>query len=486
MKSKYYILAIGLLLSFRPYWVFSQPAPTIWVTGTEVDNGEPGYGNAFIHFGENGPEVIQKDLGMRFESTVATMTDSSGNLLFYTNGCFIANGSGDMIENGDGLNPGQIHNWTCATEGYISPSGAVAVLSPERAGLYYLFHIGVAYTSGSDLDYGPFYYTVIDMEANGGAGKVLSKNNILVAGTDLGPFSVTRHANGRDWWAVIPEAGSNRYHKTLLTASGMRAPTVQAIGTSINCRSMGASVFSLDGTRFARQKNCGLQTFRFDRCSGELSEPLAFPFGQRAFGGGGVQFSPDGNKVFTNLQIYIMGADLTQSQPVLDTVVSVFDLLGNNLHQMQYGPDGKIYFSTMAREAFMHVIDAPDSATLVVQQRGLKLPVYQMRTLPNLPNYALGRQSDVLCPDPYAGFNFQATTLLSPNPTNDYVVVRNPDQEMIQCTIYNMAGQLLSTRRFAPANIVQLTLGEYPSGAYYLIVNSINGERAEFKVVVTR
>jgi hypothetical protein len=36
------------------------------------------------------------------------MPDSLGNILFYTNGCYVANVQGDTMANGAGLNPGEM------------------------------------------------------------------------------------------------------------------------------------------------------------------------------------------------------------------------------------------------------------------------------------------------------------------------------------------------------------------------------------------
>ena len=57
---------------------------------------------------------------MNFESTMAVMPDTLGNILFYTNGCHIANALGDTMPNGAGINPGEMYDWTCPTSGYAS------------------------------------------------------------------------------------------------------------------------------------------------------------------------------------------------------------------------------------------------------------------------------------------------------------------------------------------------------------------------------
>jgi hypothetical protein len=67
--------------------------------------------------------------------------------------------------------------------------------------------MGVRYNPEKKLTYGPFYYSIIDMEMDGGNGAVLSSNNILSDG-HLEPFTAVRHGNGRDWWLVFPEYGT--------------------------------------------------------------------------------------------------------------------------------------------------------------------------------------------------------------------------------------------------------------------------------------
>ena len=47
---------------------------------------------------------------MEFYATNAVMSDKSGNLLFYTNGVYIANVNNDTMLNGAGLNPGPFTN----------------------------------------------------------------------------------------------------------------------------------------------------------------------------------------------------------------------------------------------------------------------------------------------------------------------------------------------------------------------------------------
>jgi len=133
-----------LLIFFLPALLWSQTYPDArWVGGFEENPGVPGYANYMIRFTPIGPQVDTVDWGMKFESTVASFTDSTGKLLFFTNGCSVADGQGKVLADGDGLNPGELHDQVCDKVGYIAPKGAMVLPSPGHPGLYYLFHLGV-------------------------------------------------------------------------------------------------------------------------------------------------------------------------------------------------------------------------------------------------------------------------------------------------------------------------------------------------------
>ena len=76
----------------------------IWVLGYDVDVSTPeGQGNLFDFNGDTlEVSFLVKDMNIDF--THASIADTAGNLLFYTNGCYIADASHEMMENGDEIN----------------------------------------------------------------------------------------------------------------------------------------------------------------------------------------------------------------------------------------------------------------------------------------------------------------------------------------------------------------------------------------------
>ena len=472
--NKRYINVIAFLL---PAFLPGQVLPDqVWLLGTTGPPGQSGYGNAIMRFEHDQVSVTKTDLFMNFESTMAAMPDSLGNILFYTNGCHIANSSGDTIVNGSGLNPGEMADWTCPSSGYASPLGAMALPMPGSQRLYYLFHMGVKYSPERKLSYGPFYYSVVDMAMEGGKGAVVSKNNVVSDG-NFEPFVAVRHGNGRDWWLVFPEYGTNKYHKILFSAQGLQSTEIQVIGNALSCRYIGSSAFSPNGIRYARQQHCGIVTMDFDRCSGQFSNDRTIAMPLRAILGGGVAFSKDGNKLLVSTQVSIQEADLTLAVPVLDTVVGTADIAGASLLLLQYGANGKIYGSNLGRTKAYHVINTPNEPAIGFQQRGLPFAVYTVRTLPNYPNYRLYDVPGSLCDT--LGINTPMVNTQAPA-AQDIELWPNPTQGMLtlrttslieKVEVFDALGrQFINILPTKTTGDIDLDVSQLPTGLYFMSI----------------
>ena len=469
MRILYLILGLPLVLS-------AQILPDqVWLIGTNDLPGQPGYGNAVLKFESGQVSATTANLRMNFESTMAVMPDSLGNILFYTNGCHIANNSGDTMANGAGLNPGEMADWTCPTSGYASPMGAMALQVPGSQHLYYLFHMGVKYSPERKLSYGPFYFSMVDMALDGGKGAVVSKNKVVAEG-DFEPFSAVRHGNGRDWWLVFPEYGTNKYHKILFSNQGIQTVESQEIGQALSCRYIGSSAFSPDGSRYARQQHCGVVVMDFDRCSGMLFNARSVGMPLRAILGGGVAFSKDGNKLLVSTQLSIQTADLTLPVPVLDTVVGTIDIVGASLLQMQYAPNGKIYLSNLGRTPAYHVINTPNEPTIGFQRRGLVLPDYVVRTLPNYPNYRLYDVPGSICDTlginapPVVGTSSPDAPSLKiwPNPTQRHLSLE-AESPITEIVIFDALGRAcVHLQPSQMVNTLTIDVGYLPKGLYFI------------------
>ena len=205
------------------------------------------------------------------DRTNASICDSLGNFLFYTNGIQVIDSSYQIMPNGDSLNYGQVaDNWSSNGFGYPFMESALVLPVPEHDSLYHVYHLSV----GDDATYiDGLFYTIVNMNGNNGKGVVTTKNQILVADSLSFELEAMKHANGEDWWIVVTETYQNGFYRFLLTKDSIAGPFYQQIGASMHEDDKPSqAVFSPDGSKFARFDTYNdLDIFDFDRCTGLLS-----------------------------------------------------------------------------------------------------------------------------------------------------------------------------------------------------------------------
>ena len=491
MKQIFYFLSLLLLGST----LHAQKQPDYrWLMGFRTDSTEQGFYNISLRFETDSVYVDSVNLNMNFESTVASATDSTGKLLFYTNGCEIRGTNGSLLPNGNGINPGTLHDWVCE-KGYTLPKGAMALPYPGHPSQWILLHTSGRYDSFRKVVYENLNYTLIDMSLNGGLGAVLSKNNVLLSG-ETEPFSVVRHGNGRDWWVVVPVYGSNQYRLWLLSPTGFSAPIAQNIGAVADCRKIGSTVFSARGDKFARSSNCVTTVLDFDRCAGIFSNPIDLNAGKFVFGGGGVAFTKDSRWLYTTGQQTLYGADLTLASPTLDTAYAWVVNLGVSLGQLQNDwTSDKIYVGFMHRERFLSVIGKPlPNGSIDFRNEKLKLPVPVVRSIPNFPNFRLFDVSGSPCDT--LGINTAIAEVAQPkglrvypNPATDELTVELPPNlqgSKLTLRLCNQLGQTVHSQTWREESPTQtISVASLPSGFY--VVSVTNGAETWYqKVIVQR
>lgn len=391
---------------------FAQPNHDyIWMFGDEgTDTLHSGL--SLINFNQSLIEIKKvpyTGLNTKIYVSNATMSDVDGNLAFYTNGCAIYNSEYQVMENGDEINPGDVHDDYCDVIGY--PNGKQACLAlplPGSSRHYILFHQPSEIISvppfGFDIVCPLLYYSIIDMDQADGLGEVVDKNHIIVEDTlHTGHITAVKHANGRDWWVLVPERQSARYHTLIVTPTGVVDTFSQEVGIPFlyEGEGSGQACFSPDGLKYMRYTySDGLHLFDFDRQTGMLSNFFHIPGHPGTWSFGGAAFSPSGRYLYTiDLSDYLYQYDLWASDIAASkTLVAEYDGYKENnfwstdFGDMQLGPDCRIYIATNPNTSYLHVIDNPDNPPpgVNVIQRAVKLPAkHQGLAIPNFPNYRL-------------------------------------------------------------------------------------------------
>ncbi len=322
--------------------------------------------SAGINFSNlSNPVPISSSINAR--GSCVSISDSLGKLLFYgstfyrylwAQGCVdlgvIYNSLGQVMDSGDSI----------IGRGWYEELAIVPY--PNNNNIYYLFSIG---TSLPNLG---LYYSLIDMNQNGGLGKVVSKNIQLNTLSGFDGITTTKHGNGRDWWLIFHPEGdanpaNNAFFKYLITPQGILNPVIDSIGT-VSYSDAGYTVFSKDGNKFAFSTwNNLLEVFNFDRCTGHFSTPIIIEPENSTAGGSiwTVCFSPDGNRLYRQTG-YVGGIQGTGYLLQYDLLAGNIQASRDTIYTFNYpenpfcirlAPDDKIYLSS----AYENYTYYPDS-----------------------------------------------------------------------------------------------------------------------------
>lgn len=358
----------------------------------------PEFGGATIDYREDPPKIYREKKGINFTGFCASCSDSSGNLLFYSNGISVRNKLHQLMRGGDSLNNTSTIWEQWKEDGYPHPNGAFTLPDPRYPNRYWMFHTALEYKVPYPLQT-PFMYTLIDMDSVHGLGSAITKNKRLFEGGVTDPVAV-KHANGRDWWILTAEQSKNRHLIYRLSPSGLTL-TTQTIGPPFDqFEGPNNSSISPDGRIYVRHDVAsGLRIYDFDRCSGRLSNLRFIPFTEAFYVFSNV-ISPDSRFLYLDGFDALMSIDLWAPDPALtlDTI-AVFDGYAHQLPfrtgfwTSQLRPNGKIHYATVNSTFSMHVLHRPEipGQAADMEQRALALPVYNDGTICRFPNYRLGR-----------------------------------------------------------------------------------------------
>lgn len=380
-------LLLAFELSFGQQYPYDKKRDFVWMFG--YDHSPPYFGGSCLNFNQFPVSSSYVTQEINMDGANACVCDTSGNLLFYTNSMYVANANHQIMPNGDSLNPGAVFNWY-EDYGYRLPQGVIILPLPGSSHIYYIIHQKLEFSDEYFMIARSLYYTIVDMDLDSGLGEVISKNNLFIDDTlDMGCLTATRHANGRDWWLLVPKFKHNEYYRILFSPSGLLAGSSQTIGTASNENELGQACFSHDGSKYVRYAGIHLgspyrlEVFDFDRCSGTLSNYRNLWYTDTAWALG-VAISPNSQFMYVSADKRIDQYDLsTTNISASRQVVATYDGFTDPLFPAQtrfflaqLAPDNKIYICTPGGTRYLHVIDQPNNEGISCNVLQCKFRVY--------------------------------------------------------------------------------------------------------------
>jgi hypothetical protein len=390
-----------IILLFSSFIAASQGLNNLWLYGYN-------YGgiDGLIDYISGSPIITTTQLPMYFNAEESVISDRNGNVLFYSNGNYIADRTNDTMLNGSGLTPGWFAD-SYGSAGFPISQGSIILPTPGQINKYYLFHVTGENLSTS-IQALNIFCTTVDMSLNNGLGGVISKNIPLFYDTlIIGEITAVKHANGRDWWLLSHRHNTNWFHLLLVAKDGISGPFDQDIGGVNTFGSDGQNVFSPDGHKYARYLyRDGLDIMDFDRCSGTFSNDIHITINDSA-DASGVAFSPNSRFLYVGSERYVYQYDMHAANIEASRVtVAVWDSFYSpnppfaiTFFKGMLAGDGKIYFISPNGSDYLHVVNFPDSLGIACdfQQHSLYLQTYNAFSMPNYPNYFLGAETGSIC-----------------------------------------------------------------------------------------
>lgn len=290
-----------------------------------------------------GEPVALTDGAMTTREGCVTMSDSTGKLLFYSDGSDVWNRNHQVMSNGFGLFGNS-----------SSTQSSIVINWPGDDSRFILFTVDAV----ENRNVKGLNYTVVDMDFDNGLGSVTVKNEPLVAPASE-KITAVRHANGEDIWVIGHSYDTNEFLIFRVTAAGVDpVPIRQAIGPVVLPTDIGHLKASTEGTRIAMATFYPpmLTIYTFDKQTGVLANSTVLSESARY----GVEFSKSGRFLYS-------------ATPMLDTV-DQYDLdlpwtavsasrfmagLAWSPGALQLAPNGKIYIAQEG-STMLSVIHKPD------------------------------------------------------------------------------------------------------------------------------
>ena len=313
-----------LLFSFS-LSIYAQGEANIWYFGER----------AGLDFNSGSPVALTNGKLSTTEGC-ATISNSSGQLLFYTDGVTVYNKNHTIMINGSNL------------KGHFSSSqSAIIVKKPNSASIYYIF---TSYVQGANEG---ICYSEVDLSLDGGLGAVSSIKNILLITPTAEKLTAVLNRTGEGVWVITHGYGNNNFYSFFVDNSGVNSiPVISSAGVEVGGvkDAIGYLKVAPTGDKLICANNSSLtELFNFNNETGVVSNPRLITDKPITYG---VEFSQSGKIAYLTTGSNILKKyevnqyDLTATN-IPDSEINLITTIDemSRSYTLQLAPDGKIYIA---------------------------------------------------------------------------------------------------------------------------------------------
>jgi len=380
-------------------------------------------------------------LPLGWNEATSSIADSSGNLLFYSNGERVWNKDHQIMPNGDNL------------LGHSSSAAAALIVpQPNSDYYYYLFTTD----AGEHGFLNGMNYSLIDICADNNNGDIVSgEKNIHLVDTTSEKLEAVRHSNGVDYWIITHKVYSNEFWSLLLTENGI-VDTVISTTPSLDMIGWGGHmVVSQNGQQIAYAIT-SIQTLLgrgllldFDNSTGIVSNERMLVAGGRLYG---ASFSPDNSKLYFSTagigELFQFDLAAGSLADIIASKHFLFTGFPDQWRHHQLGPDGNIYISR-AGQPYLARIENPNLQGIgaVYVDNAVHLGgQFTSHGLPNLiTNYDYSNNLSYCPTTGISDFSNTKVNRIYPNPITDHsVITLDPEfHESVKMELLDIQGRIV-------------------------------------------
>ncbi|MFK7924121.1 MAG: gliding motility-associated C-terminal domain-containing protein [Bacteroidia bacterium] len=330
-----------------------------------------------------------------WDEGATSMSDTSGNLLFYSDGVTVWDQTHQIMQNGANLSG----HWSASR-------GVIAIPHPANTNQYYLFTQNQTYPTNLHMvGTKGLHYSLIDMSLNNGNGAVISnKKNKLV--TDLPLFAEKLAAIQRmdgGYWLIAYAINAKSFFAYDINELGLNPQPIISKSSDYYGGYFGMLAFSPTGETLVQitSEANRLEFYDFDIETGRLSLNISIS-DLKFYHMPGIAFSPSGEFLYIGggkdrtpypdhtPRIYQLDLGVMDSASIHNSMKIIYDYQDTSfvetIGNIQLGPDGKIYVATVGSSS-LGIVNQPDSVGMACDYDPFGISLAGRRNSAALPNF---------------------------------------------------------------------------------------------------
>ncbi len=335
------------LFLFYSTFIFSQKEANIWYFGR----------NAGLDFNSGSPVPLTGSQMNTYEGC-ASISDTNGNFLFYTDGTTVWNRNHSIMLNGERLKG----HWS-------STNSAIIIPKPNNLNNYYIFTVdGVDF--GGQVE--GINYSEVDMTLDSGLGGITATKNVFLIIPTTEQLTAIKLPFKNEYWVVSHKWNSNEFISYNVSSSGVNAtPVISPAGTVLSGnlpKAVGALKISPNGKKIAAvqgEDQNDVQLFEFNSTTGKVGNLIATIDYDLTTSPYGVEFSPNSKLLYVSRGfkgVFQYNTELSSEIDIINSEIPL-SIVNNKYGALQLAVDGKIYIARIDMGT-LDVINNPDEVGL--------------------------------------------------------------------------------------------------------------------------